>query len=276
MRSIARLGALSLAGAVIASSPAASQTLGTSARQMTPGSWKLVGFYEGAQSQDLDFTLQSGGPCAGGGAFNPGFPCGSGGTVTGKGDGGAVVLKAIAQPYEAVQYYASAGLGDYTLRVPNGGVDNVLTGDRPGFLYAFGAKAVLVPDTVAGPAIALDASVGWQRHHFNEVRPEATAAAGQIDQRLDVLRYQVALETSHRFDFSEPKMSMEPYGGLQWVRTDSHLKDLRGGGRVGGIGDVFTPFLGVLVPVFEHETLFAEAAFVGGYRYSAGLQVRFK
>ena len=141
-----------------------------------------------------------------------------------------------------------------------------------------GARALLMPDTVVSPAIAVDASVGWQRYRFNEVRPAATAAAGQVDQKLDLFQYQVALVASHRWDVKEPRLGLEPYGGARWLRTHSYLKDQRsegGGSRIGGIQDAFSPFVGLMVHVLEHETLFAEAAFVNGTQYAAGLQVRF-
>lgn len=275
MLDIARRGLLPLALVVLSSGVAAAQSLGGSARQMAPGSWKLVGFYQGTHDQDLTFALNSGGPCAGGVALGA-FACGSGGKVTGVGNGGAVVGKAVFQPWEAMQYYLAMGAGRYNLRVPGAaGVVNVLTGDRPGFLYQAGAKAVLVPDTVAGPAIAIDGSLGLQRYFFNEVRPAATAAAGQIDQKLDLWQYQVALQASHRFDFEGTPVSVEPYGGVKWLRTHAYLKDLQGGGRIGGIQDTISPFVGLTVPFFGHEALVAEASFVDGLQYAVGMQVAF-
>ncbi len=258
------------------SASADAQTLGGSVRQLAPGTWKLIGYYQGVQDQDLRFTLQSGGPCSAGGSLNPSFACGSGGNVDATGSGGALKAMLLAQPWEGLQYYVSAGVGRFSLSVPSNTVTNVLTGDLPGYLYNVGVRAVIIPDTVAGPGVAIDGSLGWQRYYFSEMRPSGVGPTTQVQQRLDVYQYQVALVAAHRFDFTGSRWFLEPYGGIKWVRSESKLKDLRGGGRVGGIGDTFTPVLGLQLPVYERELLFAEATFVGGYQYAAGLQVRFK
>ena len=130
--------------------------------------------------------------------------------------------------------------------------------------------SVSIPDTVVTPALALDLSYGLQRFRF-----DAQGTAG-IDQELDLRQMQVALEASHRFELTGPKMAVEPYGGLKWLRTQSSLTDNQTGGRAGGIQDTFTPFAGLQIPVYEHETLFVEAAFVDGVQYAAGAQIRFK
>lgn len=230
----------------------------------------VVPYFQGADNMDLNFRVQSSGPCVAG-APPFGFPCGGSGDVTGKADLNGTVLKVLVQPWDRMQYYVFGGVSNLTLSLPNG---NVLTADRFGHIAGAGVKAQLMPDTVVSPAIALDASFGWHRYRFNEVTPSATPA---IDQKLDIYQYQVAVIASHRFELGQ-RAAVEPYGGLRWLRSHSYLKDQRnagGGSRIGGIQDTFSPFVGLQVPVFEHETIFAEASFVNGVHYAAGLQVRF-
>lgn len=252
------------------------QTLASSARQMTPGSLKLSAYYQGTRGQDLKFKQNSSASCSGGGSFNPGFVCGSEGETEAEGDGEAAIMQLTYQPWDGLQYYALFGAGNYRLETSSVSVRNVLAGDRPGFIYGIGSKAVLLPDTVVSPAIALDGRVAWQRYYFNELRPYVNAADANIDQRLDIFQYQLALEASHQFQFSDPKWTFEPYGGLKMVRSQTSLKDLKSGSRVGGVQHEFTPFLGFVVPVYEHEAVLAEASFVNGIQYSLGLQVKFK
>jgi hypothetical protein len=140
-------------------------------------------------------------------------------------------------------------------------------------------KAVLWPDTVAGPGLAADLSIGWQRYWFNALQPAQAASEAHINQRLDIMETQFALQTGHLFTgpAGEPwRVGVEPYGGLKWVRDQAWLMDFDGGGRVGGMKDTFTPFLGVHLKVYEKEGLYAEASFVNGWQYAAGLSVRFK
>lgn len=198
-----------------------------------------------------------------------GFPCGGSGDVTGKADLNGSLIKVLVQPWDRMQYYAFGGMANASLSLPNG---NVLTADRFGHIAGVGVKAQLMPDTVVSPAIALDGSFGWHRYRFSEVSPSATPA---IDQKLDIYQYQIAVEASHKFDLTG--VSLEPYGGVKWLRSHSYLKDQRsdgGGSRIGGIQDTFSPFVGLQARVFEHETIFAEASFVDGVQYAAGLQVR--
>jgi hypothetical protein len=160
-------------------------------------------------------------------------------------------------------------------------VVNSLSGDRPGYLYGMGVRALLWPDTEVKdafivPALAVDGSAGFQRYYFNDLQPAQGASVGGIDQRLDLLHLQLALETSHLFKFEGTRWALEPYGGLKWIRTEARLKDLRGGGRIGGMQDTVTPFLGLGVTPYENESFFAEASFVNGIQYAAGLNVRFK
>jgi hypothetical protein len=54
------------------------------------------------------------------------------------------------------------------------------------------------------------------------------------------------------------------------------LTDNQTGGQSGGHQDTFSPFAGLQIPVWEHETLFVEASFVNGVQYAAGAHIRFK
>ena len=272
-------------------------TLASSARQLPPGSLKLSLYYQGLQNQHLDFQVGSAGPCAGGGTVNPAFPCGSSGDVPARLDGGAVIFQAAAQPWEGLQYYASAGLGTASMGASN----NWMSGDRPGFLYGAGAKAVLLPDTIVSPGVALDGRLGWERYYFNELQPAGTRSQAFVNEQLDIWRYQLALEVSHQFNARESRseaagkeplasamnagravldtlgeLRFEPYGGVKWLRSRAVLKDFQDGRRLGGIQDSFAPFLGLMVPVYDHEGLFGEVSFVNGAQYAMGLNVRFK
>lgn len=269
---------LGLAAFVFPPGPAMGQTLASTARQLSPRAWKINVHYQGTRQQDLNFRLTTANVCAGGGAANPAFGCGASGDVASRVDSGAVLLQAAYQPWDSFQYYAYCGAGDQRLELGT----NVLTGDRPGYLYGAGARAVVLPDTAVNPAVAIDGRFGWERYYFNEVRPAAAAAAGQIDQRLDLYRTQVAVLVSHLFDFSRAEsdqtfagLKIEPYGGVKWLRTQAYIKDLQGGGRIGGMADTFTPLIGLQVPVYDHEALTTEISFVDGIQYSAGLQVKF-
>ena len=54
------------------------------------------------------------------------------------------------------------------------------------------------------------------------------------------------------------------------------LNDLQAGSRAGGQQDAISPFVGVRLPLYGHEGLFAEASFVHGTQYAGGLEIRFK
>lgn len=256
---------------------AGAQILATSARQASSGSLKILGYYQGVQNQTLNFTTNDSGTCAASG--NPGaatFACGQSGTVAAKGTGGAGMMKIVWQPYERFQYYAMYGVGDYTLSVPSTTVTNVLTGDSHGQIYGAGLKASIVPDTIVTPAIALDLSMTQSLYNFNRRFPGGTPGLNNnISQRLTLQTYQVAVETSHLFTL-DGYWKLEPYGGLKWVRVQADLKDLGDGSHSGGQTDTVTPFVGLRVPVEDHEAFFAEASFVDGYHYGAGLELRFK
>lgn len=256
---------------------------------MPKGSLKLLLFYRGVGEQDLKFSLSDQGTC-GVGPANPNnvsFACGQQGDVKVEGKGAYATAKVVYQPWETMQYYVALAAGDYGIKVPSTTITNSLTGDKPGMAYTIGAKAVIFPDSVAMPALALDFSVTRARHYFNRREPGGTPnVSNNIDQRLDLMHYQVALETSHLFTLVEKDhydlvalkggVRVEPYGGVRWSKTVADLKDLVDGGHAGGAQDVVTPFLGVRVPLFEHEGLFAESSFVGGFHHAVGLEVRFE
>lgn len=263
-------------GALLVAEVSSAQVLGTSARQLPPGSLKLLGYYQGIQDQVLNFSIRGAGACAALSPTNVGFACDQAGDVAAKGSGGSGVVKLVYQPWEGLQYYASLGVGDYSLRVPSTTISNTLTGDNAGLAVTFGAKAVIYPDTIVTPAIALDASVSRSRYAFNRRFPGgAPGLDNRINQRLDFWQYQFAVESSHLF-LLEERYKIEPYGGVKWVRTQTDLHDLQDGGHAGGQRNTVTPFLGVHIPVFEREGLFAEASFIDGYQYAAGLEIRFK
>lgn len=236
--------------------------LGTSARQMEAGSWKTLVYFQGASDQKLKFELTDNGICSGHGATAPQFACGQTGEVKLEGDAAAVLVKAVRQVSEqGFQLYALAGAGDYSIKQGTSSIINGRALNRGGFLSGVGAKAVIWPDTLVAPAIALDASLGWQRYY------------GQM--RLDILQYQLALEASHRFVFDDSRWVVEPYGGIKWLRSHAWLKNIGSGERVGGIQDTVTPFLGLNLPVFGGDAIFAEASFVNGIQYSGGLVFKF-
>lgn len=276
---------LSAAGA------AGAQSLGTTARQQPKGSLKILAYYEGVQGQELNFNIAAPALCVSqtGGVS---FACGQGGDVEVKGRGGAGLLKLVYQHTESLQYYAAFGVGDYSVSVPSATITNDLTGDNPGTVMTAGAKALILPDTVVSPALALDVSVSRSRYYFNRRFPGGTPGGNNnINQRLDLMRYQVAVEASHVFilrdavDKADEKaglaalrdagLKLEPYGGVKWSRIQSDLKDLEDGGHAGGQQDTVTPFAGLRLPLFERNMLFAEASFLGGYQYAAGMEIRF-
>ena len=257
----------------LAASAASAQLLATTARQGSSGSLKMLAWYEGVSGQPVNFSVNSTAGCAT--PNGVGFGCGGAGKVEGEGKGSAGMVKLVWQPYERFQYYAVFGAGDYDLRVPSTTVANVLSGDGRGQIYGVGFRASVVPDTVVTPAITLDASVTRSLYDFNRVFPGGTpGVSGNIDQRLELLSYQFAVESSRLFTVEDWKL--EPYGGIKWTRVQADLKDLVDGSHAGGKTDTVTPFAGLRVPVGEHEALFAEGSFLDGSRYGAGLELRFR
>lgn len=276
-RSIRRL----VVAGVLASAASAGHAhiLGTSARQATSGSLKFLAYYQGVQDQTLRFTVNDSGSCSTSNGVT--FSCGQSGDIDAKGSGGSAAFKVLWQPWERFQYYGMFSAGDYSLRVPSATITNLMTGDTRGFTYGFGVKASIVPDTIVAtdglptPAIALDLSILRSLYDFNRRFPGGTpGASNNINQRLELMTYQFALESSHQFVFDE-HFKLEPYGGMKWTRVQSDLKDLVDGSHAGGQKDVVTPFLGFRAATGEHEALFAEASFIDGYHYGAGLELRF-
>jgi len=289
------MGVLCLWGALSAlSAPVFAQSLATSARQLPKGSLKLLAYYQGVQDQTVNFTLANAANCATTGGV--GFACGQTGDVEAKGSGGQGLLKLVYQPWESFQYYAVGGIGDYALTVPSTTINNKLTGDTPGWTLGAGLKAVIIADTPLwySPAVAIDASIMRSQYKFNRRFPGGGAANqnNDINQALGMTQYQVALEVSHLFKLTDtldkkdvqemgrtlvdPRFDLEPFAGVKWSRRQSDLHDLQDGTHAGGKYDAILPFVGLRIPVYEHEALFAEASFNDGTAYSAGLEIRFK
>lgn len=242
---------------------ASAQMLGTSARQMKAGAWDLGIFYQGTFNQELTFSITDTANCVAGIASIP-FACTTTGDLDAEGNGGALLFKATLQAKErGFQIYAAAGVGEYSVRVGSVTVFNSQVLNRSGFLTSLGAKAVLWPDTIVTPALAVDGSIGWQRY-FGD------------GSRLDLLQFQLAVETSHRFRFEKDKFTLEPYGGVKWLSTRAWLTDVGSRQRVGGREDAISPFVGLRIPVFGGEdSIFTEVSFVKGVQLASGMSLRF-
>lgn len=262
---------------LFAAFPAAAQILGSTARQASSGSLKFLAYYQGVSGQNLNFSVNTSGLCtaaAPSGAVA--FPCNSSGDVEAEGSGGAGLFKVTWQAAERFQLYATVGTGDYTVKVPSTTVENTLSGDKLGIIYGAGLKASIVPDTIVNPAIALDLSIMRSHYNFNRITPGGTAGINNgFSQRLTLMTYQVAVETSHQFDL-EGSWKLEPYGGVKWTRVQADLKDLAGGSHAGGQKDTGTPFVGLRVPAEDRIAFFTEASFLDGVHYGGGLELRFK
>lgn len=243
-----------------------------------------MAYYQGTQEQTVSFSVTGDQGCASPNAVS--FSCGQGGDVEAEGNGGAGMIKLLYQPWESLQYYAGFGVGDYSLRVPSATVVNTLSGDSPGLTYTAGIRAVIVPDTDFNPAVAVDLSLTHSRYKLNRRFPGGTPGQNnRINQALDFLQYQVAVTASHLFTIVEKErltaaplkngFKIEPYGGVKWTRLEATLKDLTDGSEAAGRQDTASPFLGVRLPIYENEGLFAEASFINGYQYAAGLEIRF-
>jgi len=78
-----------------------------------------------------------------------------------------------------------------------------------------GLKAVLYPDTVVTPAIAVDLSLSRSRYWFNRVTASnGSGVNSNIDQRLDLMQYQVAVEASHVFTLQDADGKADDKAGL--------------------------------------------------------------
>jgi hypothetical protein len=195
MHTVSSIAALCAAVAVLFPAAAAAQSLGTTARQLPAGSLKILAYYQGVQDQTVKFSAAGAGACRSqNGAAT--FVCSGAGDVEAKGEGGAGLVKVLYQPFDNVQYYASFGAGDYSLSVPSVTLVNRLTGDKPGLVMTAGLRAVLYPDTMVTPAVAADLSVSRHRYWFDRSHAGDGSSDRAIDQRLDLMQYQVAVELS--------------------------------------------------------------------------------
>lgn len=269
--------AILLAALLFAAFPASAQLLGTTARQASNGSLKFLAYYQGVSDQNLNFSVNTSGLCT---AAPPNggvaFPCNSSGDVEAEGSGGAGLFKVTWQAAERFELYATVGTGDYSIKVPSTTVQNTLSGDKLGIIYGAGLKASIVPDTIVNPAIALDLSIMRSHYNFNRITPGGTAGINNgFSQRLELMTYQVAVETSHQFKLDET-WTLEPYGGVKWTRVQADLKDLVGGSHSGGQKDTGTPFVGLRIPAEDRIAFFTEASFLDGLHYGGGLELRFK
>ena len=257
--------------------PAAAQISGLTARQSSRGSLKFLAYYQGVADQNLNFSVSNSGVCT---AAPPNggvaFPCNSSSDIEAEGSGGAGMFKIAWQAAERFQLYAHVGTGDYSIKVPSTTAENTISGDKLGIIYGAGLKASIVPDTIVNPAIALDLNITRSHYNFNRITPGGTPGINNgFSQRLTLMTYQVAVETSHLFKIDE-NWQLEPYGGVKWTRVQADMKDLAGGGHSGGHKDTGTPFLGLRVPAEDRIAFFGEASFVDGLHYGGGLELRFK
>ncbi|PIP81435.1 MAG: hypothetical protein COR54_20035 [Elusimicrobia bacterium CG22_combo_CG10-13_8_21_14_all_63_91] len=261
-------GQMSLLAMLLSNAPVGAAVIGSSARHLEQGSWRASVQYQGVQKEDLEFDVGSSGTCAGNTvpAGTVTFPCGATGTVEATGSGESVIAKLELQPYERMQYYVSGGAGNYRLKA------STLTaaGDNLGFILGGGVKALVMSESLVTPAIAIDAGVSLESYRFSR----SNSARASIAERLELLRTYVAVEGSKRFDFDE-NITLEPYGGVKWLRTRATIKDLNSTDRQSGNQDTVSPFVGLSLPVFGREGFFAEASFVNGIHYGFGLNIAF-
>ena len=271
-----RWGLCALSAVIFFVGKSHAEPLGASARQLPARSLKLTGYYRGEQGRDLTFFVEGAGACktAPGVLAQVPFTCDSTGQVPAEGSGQAAIGRLAWQPYDNVQYYLTLGTGRYSLHVASLTSVTSLTGDMPGWIYGFGTRANIFPESIASTAIAIDASATWEKYSFNRSAPQPTAPLTNVNERLDLMRLQLAVEASRRFEF-DGRWKVEPYGGLKWLRTQAWLKDLVSGDRFGGQDDMVSPFVGVNLPWSENESLWGEASFVKGFEYATGLAVKF-
>lgn len=268
-----RWGLCALSAVIFFAGKTHAEPLGASARQLPAGSLKLTGYYRGEQGRDVTFNVSGSGACQTQGSAVP-FTCDSSGKVPAEGSGQAAVARLTWQPFDHAQYYLTLGTGRYSLHVASLTSVTSLTGDAPGWIYGFGTRANIFPESIASTAIAVDASATWERYSFNRSQPQPRAVLVNVKERLELMKLQLAVEASRRFEF-DGRWKVEPYGGLKWLRTQAWLKDLDSGDRFGGQDDMVSPFVGVALPWSDNESLWGEATFVKGFEYAAGLAVRF-
>jgi hypothetical protein len=238
---------------------------------MPAGSFQIVPYFSGFQDQKLNFAVTQPATCSTPNGLP--FSCTGGGTVEASGSGQAAMVKVVAQPWEGFQYYLSAGAGSFSVAIPSVTVTNTLSGGGRHAPLAGGLRAVVVPDTIVSPAVAVDAGFSGSWYPLDQI---SGASTGGIDDRLTILNEQVAVETSHLFcPMGVGGWKFDPYGGVEWVRYQTDLKDLSDGSHAGGLTDVVTPFAGIRIGPYPHEGVFGEASFVDGYHYAGGLYIQF-
>lgn len=271
MQRSTRWSALLSLGALFVAVVSSAQSLGTTARQLSPGSLKFLVYYQGTNEQKLNFSPRGSAGCVANNGTPGGntFGCSQTGDVDAQGFGGAAIVKIVYQPWDSLQYYAFGGAGKYDLKLPA----QRLTGDTPGTIFGAGVKAVVMPDTIVQPGIAVDASVSNSRYAYNRISPGAPAVSNQINDLLVLWQYQVAVEASHLFELQGAKV--EPYGGVKWSRIQADLNDRQQGNHTGGMQENAVPFVGLRVPIYDHEGIFIEGAFNQGEQIAGGLEVRF-
>lgn len=238
-------GLMSLLAIALSGAAVCAQTLGSSARHIEQGSWRASVRYEGVLNEDLKFGA---------------------GSSEAEGSGEAVITKLELQPYERMQYYLSGGVGNYRLSSST----LTATGDNLGFIVGGGIKVLAMSESLVTPAIAIDAGVSLESYRFSR----SNGAQPFIAERLELLRTHVALEGSKRFELDE-NITVEPYGGVKWMRTRATSKELNGTDRQAGNQDTVSPFVGLSLPVFGREGFFAEASFINGIHYGVGLNIGF-
>ncbi len=259
-------GLVSLLAILLSGASSQAQTIASSARHMEQGSWRLSVYHQGAINEDLEFDVGSSGTCSSPNAPVATFACGSTGTVTAEGDSEAGIAKLTFQPYERMQYYIAGGVGNYRLKASTLSA----RGDNLGTIMGGGFKALIMSESLVTPAIALDAGFSFERYILNR----SNGGLATIDERLELFRTQIAVEGSKRFEIDD-NITLEPYGGLKWLRTRAVIKDLIVGDRQSGVQNTLTPFVGLSLPLFKSEGFFVEADFVNGIHYAAGLTVGF-
>ncbi|HVC08625.1 MAG TPA: hypothetical protein VNH15_01640 [Elusimicrobiota bacterium] len=262
-----------LAGALFFSAgPLVAQISAQTARQGTPGGWQVSAYYQGVSDQDLNFNL-SGGSAACSSKNGIAFACGqSAGALSVHGSGDAGLIRAVYQPWDGFQYSAAVGAGYYSLSVPSASATQNYAGSGAGPIFSLGVQDVIFPDTIVTPAVAVNIGFSGAMYPLDRMNDSAGNVSA-VNDTLTLLEYQLGVEASHVFPLSGWRV--EPYGGVKWYRVDADLKDATLGSHSGGFRDTLAPVVGLRIPTSDHEGLFAEAAYVGGFQYGGGLSLRF-
>lgn len=242
-----------------------------SARQLPKGSLKLLGYYQGTQSQETTFSVRGSANCvAPNGGAGLTFPCNQTGDVTAKGSGDMGVAKLVWQPGEIVQYYAAVGVGSYDLNLPSGQMKG-----SAGIAGTLGLRGTILPDTIVTPGIALDFNATRSVFSYNRFEQGIPGQSTAVDNKLSLWTYQWAVEAGHQF-VVDKDWKVEPYGGVKWIYIRSDLNTLASGSHAGGTQNTVTPFVGVRVPYGDHEALVVEGSqFVDGFQEAGGVEFKF-